>query len=542
MEVLLQTAPEISQLSTRWFGIPLESPLDSIIRAVLILIVGWILAIAVSSLIGSILKNTNLDNRLVTWISGSSEPSERLAVEKTITTLVFWTIMLLTLVAVLDSFQLGGVSQPLNGLLSEVLRYLPKIGGALILGAIAWGVATVAKLVLTRTLSAFHLDRKLQEQLGSPSGTQDTSVSETLGNAIYWFVFLLFLPPILRSLELQGTLQPVENLLNQILSSLPYILQAVLIGVVGWFLAQVVRRIVTNLLAATGIDRFGNRVGLRETEGNRPLSWIIGTLVYVLILIPTAIAALRALRIEAISNPATSMLERILTTIPQIITAGLILAIAYFLGKFVADLVTDILTGIGFNRIFEWLGLKPPKIVQTVTIPQPNADSAQTRLQTGSPTVVQESVLPPKTPSELAGIAVLVGIMLFATVAAVDVLNIPALTTLVQGIVVILGRILGGLVVLAIGLYLANLAFTLIDSSGSRQARTLAQVARISIIAFVVAMALQQMGIAANIVNLAFGLLLGSIAVAVAISFGLGTRDIANEQVREWLASFKGQR
>jgi hypothetical protein len=94
-------------------------------------------------------------------------------------------------------------------------------------------------------------------------------------------------------------------------------------------------------------------------------------------------------------------------------------------------------------------------------------------------------------------------------------------------------------VVFAVGLYLANLAFNIITSSGDRQARILGQIARIAIIALVSAMALQQIGVASDIVNLAFGLLLGAIAVAIALSFGLGTRDIARTQVQEWLDSFK---
>jgi len=70
----------------------------------------------------------------------------------------------------------------------------------------------------------------------------------------------------------------------------------------------------------------------------------------------------------------------------------------------------------------------------------------------------------------------------------------------------------------------------------------LAQVARIAIIAFVSALALNQIGIASDIVNLAFGLLLGALAVALALAFGLGGRDIAKEQTRELLDSFKQQR
>jgi hypothetical protein len=55
-------------------------------------------------------------------------------------------------------------------------------------------------------------------------------------------------------------------------------------------------------------------------------------------------------------------------------------------------------------------------------------------------------------------------------------------------------------------------------------------------------MALRRMGVATDIVNLVFGLLLGAIAVAIALAFGLGGREIAAEQVREWLASFKQAR
>jgi hypothetical protein len=233
-----------------------------------------------------------------------------------------------------------------------------------------------------------------------------------------------------------------------------------------------------------------------------------------------AIAALNALKIEAISAPAIGMLQQILNTLPSIFTAIGILIIAYFLGKFAADIVTSILTSLGFNNIFSILGLPSPR-------PHPEASTAPTALT--------------RTPSEIVGMIVLVGILLFATLASVNILNIPALTTLVSGVVVILGRILAGLVVFAIGLFLANLAFNIISSSGNSQANILAQAARISIIALVSAMALQQIGVAPDIVNLAFGLLFGAIAVAIALAFGLGGRDVAQEQVREWLSSFKNK-
>jgi hypothetical protein len=482
-----------------------------------ILLVGWLIAAIIAQAVKKILDNTNIDNRIAAGISGGQDVPE---VEKLISGLVFWSIILLTVVAVLQNLGLEVASRPLNTFLDQVIGFLPKVVGAGIILAAAWFLATIVKLVTVRGLQTFRLDQILQQETqdATARGNQ-LSLSETIGNALYWFIFLLFLVPVLDTLGLQQALQPVQALITEILSILPNILAAGLIAAVGWFVANVVRRIVTNLLHTTGVDNLGSRVGLSAATGVQSLSTIIGTIVYILILIPVAIASLNALKIEAISAPAILMLQQVLNTLPSIFTAAGILIVSYFLGKFASELVTSILTSLGFNNIFTILGL-----------PSLNQEAATS----------DEPTTPTRTPSELDGIIALVGIMLFATVAAVNILNIPALTVLVTGIVIILGRILAGLVVFAVGLFLANLAFSIISSSGNSQSRILAQVARISIIALVSAMALQQIGIAPDIVNLAFGLLFGAIAVAIALAFGLGGRDVAQEQMREWLTSFKG--
>lgn len=569
----------------RTVGSDLGASLPDLLRAIVILVVGWLIALIAAAIVRGVLKQTNIDNRLAQSMVGGQAGAEPPPIEKWISNAVFWLIFIFTIVAFLQALQLTAVSEPLNNFLNQIVGYLPAIAGAAILLGVAWLLATVVKLVVTRALKAFNVDERLGQQVEGPSSTASSadavrdptapgysttatytagtsptgvvdpttgavtppsrsstpgnqfSLSETIGNTLYWFIFLLFLPLILNTLGLQGTLAPIQQLLNEILGILPNVFAAILIAGAGWLIAQIVRRIVTNFLAATGTDRIGTRFGLGQTRGSQSLSWIVGTIVYVLILIPTAIAALNALQIDAISEPAISMLDQILSALPQIFTAGLILVIAYVIGQFLSDLVTNVLTGIGFNNIFYWLGLQSTPSAPASTTPPPPAQPGATELQ------VTPTTVPTKTPSEVAGIIVLVGVMLIAALGAIDVLNIPALTALVAGIVAIAGRILAGLVVFAIGLYLSNFAFNLITSSGGRQARILGQAARIAGIAFSAAIALQLIGVANDIVNLAFGLLLGAIAVAIALAFGLGGRDVAAEQLREWLASFKqGQR
>jgi len=495
--------------------------LPSLLGAVAILFIGWLVALTAKAIVQGILNRTNIDNRIASGLTGGNESIQ---VEKLISGLVFWVILLITIVAVLDTLNLKVASEPLNSFLNQIGEFLPKLLGAGILLGVAWLVATLVKTLVVNALNALNVDERLNTQSDAAASSNQLSIAQTIGTALYWFIFLLFLMPVLDTLGLQQALGPVNTLTSEILAILPNVLGAVIIGAVGWFAANIVRRIVTNLLAATGIDHLGSRFGLSQNStGGQSLSSILGTIVYVLILIPVAIAALNALQIQAISVPAIAMLEQVLNAIPLIFTAAAILTVAYFLGRFLSELVTSILTSVGFNNIFSILGLPTP--VRTETY---NAD--------GEPTSP-----PSRTPSEVVGIIVFVGIMLFAAIAAINILNIPALTTLVTGILIIFGRILAGLVVFAVGLFLANLAFGIITSSGSAQARILGQVARISIIVLVSAMALQQIGVAPDIVNLAFGLLLGALAVAIALSFGLGSRDIAKEQVQQWLNSFKSK-
>ena len=566
-------------------GVDLGVSVLGVIKAILILIVGWIIAAIIKGVVKKILSSTDLDNRLAAAVMGQ-RGGESIPVESWVANLIFWIIMLFVIIAALNALNLQAVSAPLNTLLDRIAGFIPQILGAIFLLAIAWLVATVVKTIVTRGLGALNIEQRLG--LDS-SSTGDFSITDTLGNALYWFIFLLFLPAILNALQLNGTLEPVQGMLNEILALLPNIIGAVIIAAVFWFVATIVKRIVSNLLAATGVDNIGRKFGLGSTAGSQSLSSIIGTIVFVLILIPGIISALEQLQIDAISDPATDMLNQVLDFIPKLFAAAVVLALFYIAGKFVAEFVSNILSNIGFNNLGQWLGMSsttrgtdfpPPgarpldepadlglgRDPDTTIIGATGSDTivagtsgmgtsgtgtsglgtgtgtgtGTSGLGTEQPTMIQtEPTMGSKSPSELVGLICWIAIMLVATLTAVDILGIPALEDVFRVILAIAGRVLIGVIVFAIGLYLANLAFKLILSSGFSQSRLLAQCARIAIVTLVGAMALNSMGIAPNIVNLAFGLILGGIAVAIALAFGLGGREVAREELKSWVSSFK---
>ena len=536
--VLLAQANPIQQLQAELGG-DLGLSLIGLLKAIAIFIVGWIIAIVAKKFIQGILNKTDIDNRIAAAVSGQ-RGGDAIPIESWIANLFFWLIMLFVIIAALNTLQLQAVSAPLNTLLDQITGFIPKVLGAAFLLGIAWLVATIVKAIVTSALGALNLEQRL----GLDSGTSsDFSLTNTLGNALYWFIFLLFLPAVLNALQLNGTLEPIQDMLNQVLAMLPKILGAVIIAAVFWFVANIVKRIVSNLLAATGIDNIGRKFGLGRGGTGQPLSSIIGTIVFVLILIPGIISALEQLQIRAISEPATDMLNQVLDLMPKVFAAAVVLGFFYVASQFVAEFVTNILTGIGFNNLLQWLGISSSE-PGTGTTPGESGlgDPADLGLASEQPTMIQtEPTMGSKTPSELVGVLCQVGIMLVATLTAVDILEIPALQEVVAVILAIAAQVLIGVIVFAIGLYLANLAYNLILSSGTTQSRLLAQSARVAILILVGAMALNRIGIAPNIVNLAFGLILGGIAVAIALAFGLGGREVAKEELRSWVSSFKGK-
>lgn len=509
-------------------GINFGSSLINILGAVAILIVGWIISGIVKALVKKLLGLTDIDNRIASWVTG--QRGGDFPIEEWIGTLVCWLIRLFAIVAFLDALKLEAVSAPLNSLLNEITSFIPNLIGAGILLGVAWVVATIVKTIVVKALDALNLDKRLEDSIGESS---DLGVSETIGNALYWFVFLFASLPVLKTLGLNEALNPLEGMLNELLAMLPNIFGAVLIGAVGWFIAQIVRRIVTNLLIATGADSIGEKVGIASNGGKDGLSSIIGTVVFVFILIPTATAALEALKIAAISEPAIAMLNQVLDIVPKIFAAGVVLALFFMAGKFVSELVVDVLSDLGFNNFLQWLGITSAPS----TIDIPDSDFGETE----QPTVIQTESLSSKTPSEFVGIVVLTAIMLVGSLTAVDILGIPALESVIGIVMAIAGRVLVGLIIFAIGLYFANLAHKLVLASGTHQAGFLAQAARVMVIIFVGSLALTEMGIAANVVNLAFGLSLGALAVAFALAFGLGGREVAREQLRSLANSLKGK-
>jgi hypothetical protein len=247
---------------------------------------------------------------------------------------------------------------------------------------------------------------------------------------------------------------------------------------------------------------------------------MIGAVVFALIIIPVSIQALATLNINAISAPATTMLTQIGAAIPNVIGAALIIVVAYVIGRWVAALVENGLRSIGFDDIIGSIArAEPVRTAIDKMDPTPGVDT------------VDLSAFPP---SRMIGLTVLIAIILFASVEAANALRFTAMAAMLSQVVTMATQVLFGALIIALGVLLANILSAATAKSGSPSSELLSVFVRWGVIVLAVAMGLRFMGLANEIIVLAFGLVLGAVAVAVAIAFGIGGRDAAKRLMDRW--------
>jgi len=310
-------------------------------------------------------------------------------------------------------------------------------------------------------------------------------------------VFLLMV--VLQYFGFTDVLAPLKDLVSELASAIPNIIGAGIILYAGWIIANVIADLV-----AIALSKFDEK--LAEKTGNHELrlSSFGRAFVLIAILLPIVVSALGVLNIPAISDPASSMIAELMDTVPNIIGAGIIIIVVYVVTKFVITMLTGLLEGMQIGKLPAKLG-------------------------------VQGLFSKTFTPMILISNTIMFFSMLAASIAAVNILGIEIISIIFEQVIEFGSGILIGAVILVIGNYLGTVAHSKLSKTSSP---TLANIARIAILGLVLAMGLKAMGLADNIVVMAFGFTIGSVAIAVALAFGLGGRDAAKKIADSWAAKY----
>jgi Conserved TM helix len=392
---------------------------------------------------------------------------------------------------------------------TQAQEWGPRILGAIAILIIAYVLARAAKWAIAKVVDRVPALRKHYE--AEPGKT----LGSLIGDVVFWLIILIGIMLALQPLRLSHVLEPVRQLTTNTFAFVPNILGAGLLLFIGVVIAKIVRRVVEGTLLAANADGWLRRTGFVENAGTLPaapaagpvtvsarpsISRSVGMIVYVLILIPFVIGALDTLQIEAISGPATLMLRTILESIPNILGALILLAIGFFLGRLAKQFIEQLLPSAGFDRAMGALGFSPETT----------------------------------TPSRTVGTIVMVAILIFFAIKAAELLQSPIIAVMLAQVLELGSRVLFGTGIILGGVIIARILSNLI--SGADSEGWLPSILKWSIIALAVAMGLRFMGLANEIVIIAFASIIGSAAIACALAFGLGGRPTAHKLLEQWTA------
>src|SRR3954454_769685 len=389
---------------------------------------------------------------------------------------------------------------------AQLILWAPKILIAILILIVTWAVARAVKWMLQKAIDRSPALRK--HTTGGPTET----VRHQLGTIAKLIIWLVGIMAALRFLGVGQILAPINDLVTEIFQFLPRLIGFGLILFVGFVVARIVQRLVETVLIAANIDGLLGRMGIgsaptrgRASKAAAPgaarasIARAAGVLVFAIIIIQIAIAALQVLGIEAISGPAIAMLNQIYAALPRILAAALWIGIAFVIGRFLKTIIESILPPTGFDDAIRSTGVLP--------------ESASA--------------------SRIVANVAMIAIILAASIEAARQLGGDDIALFLAQVTALGGKVIFGTLIIVVGIFLARIISNLVGS-GTGEGGFAQTLVRYAIVALFTAIGLTFMGLADQIVMLAFGLILGSAAVATALAFGLGGRDAAARVLERW--------
>ncbi len=382
--------------------------------------------------------------------------------------------------------------------MENILKIFNEITGsfggpisALLIIIFGWFIAGLIRKLIRKVFFKSQIDQKLNNG--------KVNIGALISKLVYYLVMIFVFMLALEKLGMTSVLEPVKDLLKGFTNFIPNIIGASLVGYIGYMLATIVSELVE--LSGETIKKFTPKLRLPE---NINLVDILKKIVFIFIFIPLLIVALNILNFEAISEPASNMLQSFFEAIPKILVATIIMIVFVVGGRFLSELIRDLLDSLNVNQVMEKAGL--------------------TSL-TGNTNI-----------EKLISNIVYAFIVLFGLMTAVDKLEFTRLSEIMNTIVELGGNILFGLLILAIGNWIANIASKNFLQSDNNP--FIGNIIKVAILAIFLAIGLRRMGIADDIINLAFGITLGAVALTIVLSFGLGGREAAGKQMEKILDKF----
>lgn len=314
--------------------------IPNVIKALLILVVAWIVATIVKALFEKVLVKLGVGRALAkTPIAQDEEAGNSFL--QSIGKLIYVLVFILFLPAVFSAVNMTEVSAPISNMMSQFIEFIPNLFAAGIIIAIGIFVAKLVKELFRRFFEALNLDkwfRKINpEQLDTESS--QTTLSTVLANIIYVLILIPFITIGLEALNIDTISRPIESVLNNVIGLIPNIFIAIILIVVGYYIGKLLGNLLTNLLDSVGFGKIFDSLGFSNPEKANKVNipGFLGTTVQVLVILFFTVEALSVINLHVLNTIGAA----IISYIPFILSALVILGAGLFLANIVGNWVRN---------------------------------------------------------------------------------------------------------------------------------------------------------------------------------------------------------
>nr|WP_167244645.1 hypothetical protein [Halobacterium sp. R2-5]NIB98594.1 hypothetical protein [Halobacterium sp. R2-5] len=306
----------------------------------------------------------------------------------------------------------------------------------------------------------------------------------------------------------------VQETIAEVIAYLPTILSAIIILVIGFIIGRIVGGVVRRIIERIGISQYGpgrDTEGTSEGDEGDSIARALGKLVAYYIYFVTIVAAVNVLDITQLSE----LLGNLASYLPTILGAVVLLIVGFVVGRIIGDIVADLVGGFDIG----------PHLRDT-----PLEQFGDERGEFG----------------HIVGLLVTYYIYLLTLLAVADIVEIEALTELLDTFAAYLPALAGALIVLLVGIWLAERVGGHVANSDASRATDWAGLGVKLFIYYVTAtIALGAIGfqtaILAGVFTSFFVAFFGALAIALAIgigvALGLGGQNYVEENIDDWVQS-----
>lgn len=319
--------------------------LPTLLGAIALLVVAWILAVLVRKAAQKGLKAAGFGRLLTKWGLTNSDEQANSTIDS-IGKVLYYLVWLIFLPGILGMLGLNAISTPITNMLNSVLTFLPKLFAAAVILAIGIFVGRFVKNLVYNLLITVNIDKWISKMTSSdaateeaaPSQNQKMTIAKVLANVVYIIILVPVITVALETLQIRSIAEPIIMVLNQVLAAIPNIIVAVILIGVGVILAKFVGDLITGLLQGTGINKLNRYLTTPgKVSSSMDLANVIGQVIQAVLIVFFVVEALNVLNLEVLNTIG----QAVIAYLPLVISALLILGIGIIGGTILGNFISQ---------------------------------------------------------------------------------------------------------------------------------------------------------------------------------------------------------